>query len=340
MKKKIILLVAITTLLCGCGKTIPTLKDGKEAVVTFQDGSMISVEDLYNELKEPFATTTLIEMIDKKILENVYKDQIKDAEEYAKNYLAALKNYYVDEDGNYDEASLINDINKTYGYDSLETFEKGVKLNYLRNKAIDDYVEKNITDKEIDKYYKNEIVGDREVYHIQIVPEVKDSMTDAEKKEAETKALNEAKAVIAKLKKGEKFEDLAKEYSDDEATKNKKGNLGFINKGSYGSDEFDKEVYALAVGKYSTTPVKTSKGFEIVYINNEKDKKALKDVKEDIIKSIREDKLAKDDTLQITAITELRKEHGVDIVDSEINKNYKNYIDELIEAAKANNAAK
>ncbi|HBA38101.1 MAG TPA: hypothetical protein DCY94_05210, partial [Firmicutes bacterium] len=61
MKKKIILLVAMTTLLCGCGKTIPKLENGQEAVVKFKDESKISVDELYESLKG-FATTRIIDM--------------------------------------------------------------------------------------------------------------------------------------------------------------------------------------------------------------------------------------------------------------------------------------
>ena len=93
MKKKIILGIAIVTLLSGCGKTIPTLQDGKEAVVTFKDGSMISIDDLYTEMKDSYATSILIEMIDKKLLENKYKDKLDEAKTNAENYITSLKNY-------------------------------------------------------------------------------------------------------------------------------------------------------------------------------------------------------------------------------------------------------
>ncbi len=340
MKKKIILLVAVTTLLCGCGKTIPTLQNGEEAVVKFEDGSMISVDELYDELKNTYARSAIIDMIDTKILEDKYKDDLDDAEEYAKNYIESLKNHYVDENGKYDEASLVNAIQQYYGYNSVEVFQEKTRINYLANKAIEDYAKSTIKDKEIEKYYKDEVVPDREVSHIQIVPEVKDTMTDTEKKEAEEEALNEAKSIIAKLKKGEKFEDLAKEYSDDEATKEKGGSMGAINKGTYGSDTFDKEVYDLKVGSYSNTPVKTTKGYEIVYVTKENDKKSLEDAKEDIIETLSNEKLTKDATLSVTAMEELRKSYGMDIIDTDIKKDYNKYMDNMMDAAEASNAQK
>ncbi|MCI8498179.1 MAG: hypothetical protein HFG33_02125 [Bacilli bacterium] len=338
MKKKLVMMLAIVTLLSGCGK-IPKLSNGEDAVVSFEDGSMISVNELYNEMKNDYATNILITMIDRKILEAEYEDKIEDSKEYAKNYVESLKKYYVNENGEYDEQSLLSAISTYYGYNTLEEFEESVRINYLRNKAIDDYVGEKLTDKEIEKYYKDEIVGDRDTYHIQIVPDVKTSMTDAEKKEAEEKALNEAKALIARLKKGESFEDLAKENSDDEATKEKGGSLGFINKGSNGSEEFDKALYNLKVGDFTETPVKTTNGYEIIYVKEEKEKKSLEDAKDEIKKALINQKLEADATLQITAITELRKKNGVEIVDSEIEKNYNKYINNLMDAAKKENVA-
>ena len=53
MKKRICLLLAILLVVTGCGK-IPTLENGKEAVVTFKNGDKISVDDLYAKENEGF----------------------------------------------------------------------------------------------------------------------------------------------------------------------------------------------------------------------------------------------------------------------------------------------
>lgn len=336
MKKKILLTVLIATLLTGCGKTIPELEDGKQAVVSFKDGSMISVDELYNELKSS-ATSTLIQMIDRKILESKYSDKVEEAKEYAKNTVESMKMYAKDDKGNYDESTLISMIRQYYGYSTIEDFQNSRELAYLQNIAIEDYVKDNLKDKELEDYYKDEIVGDREVYHIQIVPEVKSTSTDTEKKEAEEKALEEAKAIIARLKKGENFEDIAKSESDDEATKESGGSLGFINKGKYGSDEFDKEVYNLKVGEYSSVPIKTTNGYEIVYVKDEKEKKSLEDAKDEIIEKLVNSKLSEDATLQVTAIQELYKSYGLDIIDSELNRSYDKYMDNYMATARAQN---
>ena len=304
---------------------IPTLQDGKEAVVKFGDGSMISIEELYDKMKNS-ATNVLMQMVDKKILEEEYEDKLDEAKEYAENYVSTMKKYLgTDDKGVYSEAQFLTQLQSQTGYTSVEEFQEDMRVNYLQKFAIEDYIKGQLKDKEIEKYYKDEIVGDRDVYHIQ----VKSTMTDTEKEEANKKALEKAKELIARLKKGESFEDVAKDASDDEATKEKGGSLGFINKGKYGSAEFDKEVYALKVGEFSNTPVKTTNGYEIVYVKEEKEKKSMEDVKDEIVDALIDQKLEEDATLSVTAIKELRKSKGVEIIDSEIERNFERYMERV-----------
>ena len=337
MSKGIILGALVVLLMCGCEKTIPKLSNGDEAVVSFKDGSMISANEFYEKIKAN-SYSVLINMIDTKIYEAEYPKKIEDAKKYADNYYESMKMYYTDENGNYDESQLLSALKQYYGYTTIDEYKEALKINYLRNEVIEAYAKSLIDDGDINKYYENEIVGDREVSHIQIIPDVTDDMNNDEKEEAENKALETAKEVIAKLKKGEKFEDLAKEYSEDASTKDNKGSLGYINKGTYGSDEFDNEVYRLAVGEYSNTPVKTTSGYEIVYVTNEKEKKKLEDVKDNIIETLAKNKLNDDATIQVDAVKEIRKKYGMEIIDDDLEKNYSKYMNSLYDNAQKTNA--
>jgi parvulin-like peptidyl-prolyl isomerase len=96
------------------------------------------------------------------------------------------------------------------------------------------------------------------VAHILIsVPENADAATTAA---AEAKA----KDVIARLDKGEKFEDLAKELSDDPGSKDKGGVYEDITPGQF-VPEFDKAMFQdLQPGETTKTPVKTQFGYHVI----------------------------------------------------------------------------
>ena len=338
--KRFIAVLAVCLLLTGCSKTVPKMKDGSEAIVTFESGKNISANKLYKALKDAYGTEKVIELMDKQILETKYSKKMDKAEKSAEENLKSIKEYYKDESGNYNEEGLLSAIKQYYGYNTLDEFKESLKINYLRNLAITDYAKTKISEKEQNAYYKNNIVGDRKVYHIQVVPKVKDSMKDSEKEEAEKKALQKAKDAIARLKKGEKFTAVAKEVSSDDSTKEKGGDLGYINKGDYGSDEFDNEVWSLEVGSYSKTPIKTSKGYEIVYVTKEKEKKPFDKVQNKIIKTLAEELISSDASVSVSAMESYRKEAGFKITDDDLNKSYKKYMRTMHDNAIAQNNQK
>ena len=92
MKKKIVVLALIVLLMSGCGSKIPTLSNGDEAVVTLKDGSMVSVNELYESVKDDYALKSLVNLVDKKILEKEYKKKVKDAKKYAEDEAPAFVN--------------------------------------------------------------------------------------------------------------------------------------------------------------------------------------------------------------------------------------------------------
>lgn len=339
MKKKILIALLILGCTAGCGK-VPKLSGGKEAVVSFEDTKIsISADDLYNEIKEKYALNSLIDMIDNSILLKEYPKSDSDAKKYADEQLESIKKYYVDDDGKYDEKSLLSALSQYYGISSLDEFKEMLKLTYYRNKAVDDYAKNSITDKQVQKYYDEEYVGDISCKHILIAPKTKDSMSDTEKKKAEEAALKTAKEVIKKLNDGAKFDDLAKEYSDDDSNKDKGGDLGYFNKGDMVT-EFETAAYALKLNKYTTTPVKTKFGYHIILKTGEKEKEALDKVKDTIITTLADKAKEDDNTMQINALVELRKKYGMKIEDSSLSKQYSTYISNQILQAQSNKKSK
>lgn len=321
MKKKLICILAVLLLVTSCGK-VPKLKNGDEAVVTMKDGD-ISVEKLYSEMKEKYALDMLITKIDTAILNNVYKTDDEE-KNYIDKQLETIKYYY--ETYYKSQYKSFQEYLTQNGVESEDELKENIRLTYKRNKAIKDYVKSIITDKEIEKYYDEEIFGDISASHILIKPEYDKNASDEEKKEAEKKALKEAKEVIAKLKKEEDFAELAKEYSDDSSNSKSGGKLADFNHGQM-VEAFEDAAKELKVGSYTTTPVKTEFGYHIILKTAQKDKPALKEVKDDIISDLTDEKLKSDSSLEVTALVELRKKHKVEIQDKDIKKLYEAYVE-------------
>jgi len=77
----------------------------------------------------------------------------------------------------------------------------------------------------------------------------------------------EAKDILVKLNKGEKFEDVAKKYSLD-GSKDYGGDLGYFSEGEM-VPEFSKAAFALQPGQISQ-PVKTDFGWHIIRVDDRK----------------------------------------------------------------------
>lgn len=82
----------------------------------------------------------------------------------------------------------------------------------------------------------------------------------------------EAKAIITKLKAGEKFEDLAKQ-SKDPGSKDNGGKLDWAPAANY-VPEFGNALRGLAKGGMTETPVKSQFGFHVIKLDDVRDAKA------------------------------------------------------------------
>lgn len=333
MKKKLLICLAVLGLTSGCGK-VSTLPNGNDALVSFSNTNLgISAGDLYSEVKST-ALSKLIDMIDTKILLDKYPDKSSDADKYVNEQYDLIKTNFKDDKGKFDEEALKEQIYAYYGITDIDKFKDIIRLNYYRTEAVNDYAKKSVTDKQIQKYYDENVYGDISCKHILITPAVTDNMSDEDKTKADKEALQKAKDIIKKLKNGESFDDLAKEYSDDTSNKDKGGDLGYFNTGDM-LEEFEKAAFALKKGKYTTTPVKTKYGYHIILKTDEKEKPSLEDKKEEIIKTLASEAKSKDTALSINALVELRKEYGMNIEDDEMSKLYSTYISNSLLSAKS-----
>jgi parvulin-like peptidyl-prolyl isomerase len=93
------------------------------------------------------------------------------------------------------------------------------------------------------------------VRHILFVPK-----DDSPRADAEARA--RADDVMRRLKAGESFADLAKKYSDDEATRDKGGDVGVFGHGMM-LDDFEREAFSMRPGDLKG-PIRTEVGYHIM----------------------------------------------------------------------------
>lgn len=103
----------------------------------------------------------------------------------------------------------------------------------------------------------------------------------------------DAKAIIASLKKGAKFEDIAKKQSKDPGSGAKGGDLDWAAASSY-VKEFSDAMVALQKGKTTESPVKSQFGYHIIRLEDTREAQLPKfeDVKPQITQQLAQQKLA------------------------------------------------
>ncbi|MBX7277331.1 SurA N-terminal domain-containing protein [Pseudomonas sp. ERGC3:05] len=131
-----------------------------------------------------------------------------------------------------------------------------VVIDYLELKKSSFFDQVTVKDDELQAAYQKEtanLAEQRRAAHILI--EVNDKTTDAQAKA-------KIEEIQARLAKGEKFEALAKEFSQDPGSANNGGDLGFAGPGVYDPD-FETALYALNKDQVSA-PVRTTFGWHLI----------------------------------------------------------------------------
>ena len=322
------LAIVLCFLVTGCGNNAE-LKDNHTVVST--DEGKISADTLYEELRDKYGINVLVDMIDHQLLDEKYKtDDVE--EETINSQIEQMKSQY-----NNDEEAFQAAITQYLGVEDEDELRDMLSLEYKRNLAIEDHVEDSITDDEIEKYYNDEVIGDIKVRHILISPEVNDDMSTEEKQEAEDKAKKEAEDLIKQLDDGADFEELAKKYSDDTGSAKNGGLIDYFNKDDNMDEAFLNASIDLKKGEYTEEPVKSSYGYHIILKVDQKDKPKLKKVKDDIIKTLAEEKLNDDPALKYNALIEIREKAGIDFKDDSLKKDYDDLMKQLIDSVSSTN---
>jgi foldase protein PrsA len=229
--------------------------NGSDVVAETSAGD-ISKDDLYNAMKEKYGEQALQELLYEKVLAANY--EVTDEELDAK--LKEVK----DQLGENFEMALLQ-----YGYEDEDAFKESLKTSMLQEKAA--LKEIKVTDEEVKKYYDEQYKPQIKARHILVADEA---------------TANEVKS---KLDAGEKFEDLAKQYSTDTASAELGGDLDWFGAGAM-VPEFEEAAYALEVNAISA-PVKSEFGYHIIQVTDKKEKEAFDKVKDEMEYQLKSSKL-------------------------------------------------
>jgi peptidyl-prolyl cis-trans isomerase C len=195
-------------------------------------------------------------------------------------YLDAQKQKLIEQNPQYKEQLLnqlvqsmvIADLARKAGYekrpdvaDQLKFYTNGLLATlYIKTEVIDNI---EVSEEDIKAFYKeheSEYQTPEMVQARHILFRVDSDTSPEEKKEI----LKKAEDILQRIKSGEDFAELAKEYSDDTITKENGGDLGFFGRGRM-VKSFEDAVFALNSGEVSEI-IETKFGYHIIKVDEKK----------------------------------------------------------------------
>ena len=207
-----------------------------------------------------------------------------------------------------DDAQL-RDALKGQGMTML-SYRADIKRQLLRFRVINIAVGSrvSISDDDVKSYYDRHMKTGSNTQvrasHIFVaIPDGADAATVAEKQA-------QAQRVLDRAQKGEDFAKLARELSDDPATRGEGGDLGYFGKDML-PKPIEEMVFSMNVGEIRG-PVRADRGFHVIKLVDRrvKEAKPLEEVKDDIRMQLRQKEMERQTK---TYLTELRKKTLVDI---------------------------
>lgn len=162
--------------------------------------------------------------------------------------------------------------------------------------------------------------GEIQVAHIMILKPKTDDAAEAQK------AKDRIFEIYNKIKQGEKFEDLAKQFSDDKSSSSKGGMINRFGSGQLSSEEFESAAFALSKENPLSEPVQSQFGWHIIKFVDKFPIKTFDEMKAEL-----ENKISKDDRSRLitSALNEkLHKKYKVKRND----KTYKQVVSAVTDA--------
>ncbi|MEC1614983.1 peptidylprolyl isomerase [Bacillus mojavensis] len=274
--------IAIAAITATSILTLSACSSGDKEVIAKTDAGDVTKGELYTNMKKQAGASVLTQLVQEKVLDKKYKVSDKEIDHKMKEYKTQLGDQYTA-------------LEDQYGKDYLK---EQVKYELLTQKAAKDNIK--VTDDEIKEYWEN-LKGQIRASHILV----------ADKKTAEE--------VEKKLKKGEKFDALAKEYSTDTGSATNGGELGWISKDNEQLDStFRKAAFKLKTNEVSD-PVKTQFGYHIIKKTEERGK--YEDMKKELKSDVLDQKL-NDNTAVQAAVQKVMKKADIDVKDKDLKDTF------------------
>lgn len=297
---------------------IATLKNGEQPVVKVA-GKTYTANNLYKRMKDFYSVSQLLDEIDSDILTKKYpetEEMKKEVESTAENYINMYKQYY-----NYTEEQFLS----ANGFSSHDAYLEYLMLDNRRKKYEEEYVEKNLTDKEIQKYYDDNVYGAIKCEHILVEVSSEDTSSTESSKSSKKLSDDEAKKlaqeIIDKINDGTSWKDIQKEYKDKVTYEN----LGYQAWDSDLETSFKDALRKMDDKSYSSEPVKTSYGYHVIYRESQKATPSLKKTKTKIIDKLVDSKIQEDNNLLYKALISLRNDKKIKFSDTDMKAKYEAY---------------
>ncbi|ANZ63903.1 peptidylprolyl isomerase [Secundilactobacillus paracollinoides] len=281
--------VALATVLMGL-----TLAACGSKTVATTSGGKITESEYYSSLKNTSSGKQVLrQMILDKVLEKQYGDKVKTSQ-VTKQYNTYKKEY----------GSSFKSVLSQSGMTASQ-LKQQIRDNLLLKEAVKGNV--TITNAQLKKQFKS------------YEPKVMVSHILVSKKST-------AETVIKDLKAGDSFASLAKKYSTDSTTKNKGGKLAAFDSTDTSLDStFKKAAWKLKTGEYTTTPVKTTSGYEVIKMDSNPGKGTLNEHKAELKKQIIDDDMNNSTVLK-SVVSKVLKKGNISIKDSQLQNVLSDYL--------------
>ncbi|EIA20286.1 peptidylprolyl isomerase [Listeria fleischmannii] len=257
------------------------------SAVVETDAGNVTQDELYKAMKTSYGDEVVQKLTFEKVLADKYSVSSKEINAEYKKYEEQYGDSF---------SSTLKQNNLTE-----KSFKDNIKYNLLVQKATKANIK--VTDKKLKEYYKT-WEPNITVSHIL----VEDEAT--------------AKEVKAKLDKGAKFADLAKEYSTDTTTAENGGLLDAFGPGEM-DEAFEKAAYALKKKGDISAPVKSSYGYHIIQLENKTEKTSFKEDKSKVKKAYIDSQMTSENMTK--ALEKEYKAAGIKIKDSDLKNAFADY---------------